>query len=42
MSVFFLDSNCELWYDKVEKLGIEYNQIYQRKNVIKNLKQILF
>ena len=24
MSVFFLDSNCELWYDKVEKLGIEY------------------
>ncbi len=24
MSVFFIDSNSELWYDKVEKLGIEY------------------
>ena len=24
MSVFFTDSNSELWYDKVEKLGIEY------------------
>ncbi len=24
MSVFFTDSNCELWWDKAEKLGIEY------------------
>lgn len=24
MSVFFCDSNCELWYDKVEELGINF------------------
>lgn len=24
MSKFFCDSNCELWYDKVEQLGINY------------------
>lgn len=24
MSRFFCDSNCELWYDKIEKLGIDY------------------
>lgn len=24
MSVFFTDSNCELWYTEVEKLGIKY------------------
>ena len=24
MSVFFCDSNCELWYDKVETLGIKF------------------
>jgi DegV family protein with EDD domain len=24
MSVFFCDSNCELWYDKVEELGIKF------------------
>ncbi|MBR7140802.1 MAG: DegV family protein [Clostridia bacterium] len=24
MSVFFCDSNCELWYDKVEALGIKF------------------
>ena len=24
MSKFFCDSNCELWYDKVEELGITY------------------
>lgn len=24
MSVFFTDSNCELWWEKQEKLGIEY------------------
>lgn len=24
MSVFFTDSNCELWWDKIKKLNIEY------------------
>ena len=24
MSVFFTDSNCELWYTEIKKLGIEY------------------
>ncbi len=24
MSVFFTDSNSELWYDKVEKLNLQY------------------
>ena len=24
MSKFFCDSNCELWFDKVEALGINY------------------